>query len=94
MADICSAAAKLAPADPALIKFVTCVLPEGHDGPHYDRIEGVVWRVPTSRAIPRVTQAYLTPSADVPACRDEDPAHAAASPPATPTRRNSRSEEG
>ena len=36
----------------------------------------------------------LSPSADVPACRDKDPAHAATAPPATPTPPNTRSEEG
>lgn len=57
--------------------LLICSLPEDHEGPHWDNVDRLSWRVVTSQAIPRITQAYLTPSADLPACRDEDPAHAA-----------------
>ena len=91
MADMCVASCE---ASETPHGFVYCVLDKGHEGPHWDNVDHVVWQVVTSKAIPRVTQALLTPSADLPACRDEDPAHAATSPPATPTRPKPSSEEG
>ena len=57
--------------------MLCCNLPADHAGPHWDEIDRVTWRIAISRAIPRVTEAYLTPSADAPACRDEDPAWSA-----------------
>ena len=50
--------------------ILACWLLDGHEGAHWDMADKISWQITLDRP--------LTPSADLPACRDEDPAHHAA----------------